>query len=127
MPCMFYAVLAQAGDREGKMSGMRDRVENFMVLSKDCKDQGLRLGNLSDRGQDLMRLKWSCPLLRAGNSIFNLSKIVLVRVHPIFKTRPAPVSPAAHPPHSRYPPPSIATSSIPSIMHRPAVGAWGCP
>lgn len=48
-------------------------------------------------------------------------------VYPIFSTIAAPVSPAAHPPNSRYPPPAITTSSIPSMIRRPAVGPWGCP
>jgi len=39
----------------------------------------------------------------------------------------AAVSPAAQPEKSRYPPPLIASSSIPSIMRRAPVGPCGCP
>jgi hypothetical protein len=64
------------------------------------------------------------PASRIQHPVRNAQPVIR---YPTFTTRAAAVSPAAQPAKSKYPPPPMTTSSIPSIIRRPAVGPWGWP
>lgn len=95
------------------------------LLKARCS--GCTIRSAAAPGQAHMAGGGGCGPKGEATGFHIIYRIVRSMDQPTFRTSDAEVSPAAHPVKRTYPPPRMTASSIPSIMDRPAVGAWGWP